>query len=378
MEKISIDAVYGPELVEFWAHKYQEVKKEVENLKKSVADARADKLSAENAELLGLVRTIRTGADEAATCLQRLHETEKEKADLATRLATAEAERSSLSQQVNLAYAQAAALASEADQCRRNMLAALFPPVTFAEVPPEPASFVFADSGAIVEQLATEYPDERMYFLPRPPACLPLRVPACAQPGYWFFPHRIPQQDTAFHLVVEGRPGEWSYLGHYISAPFPGAEMRLSEWMNIDEQTKMAHCARIASISAGLPADQTPPFPDQLAIKRRYELGEWRVPCFTLRCVGFSNVLYQRLHLAARSESGHMPAPSPRADIPSTLQVQMYSGPRPNARAVSRKRSRQSGAGRDKSNGIAEESESGERKKKKLHTIPYVPKTEPS
>ncbi|KAH7928176.1 hypothetical protein BV22DRAFT_1030993 [Leucogyrophana mollusca] len=379
MPQISIDAIYGPELVEFWAQKYKEVKKEVEELKKSVADARADKLSSENAEVLSLVRSIRDGADEAASSLRKLQDAEKENIELTARLAKVEAERTTLSQQVNLAFAQAAALASEADQHRRNVLATLFPAVAYADVPAEPTSFVFADSQRVIEQLATELPNERLYFLPRPPACLPLRVPACGQAGYWFYPHHIPSEDVKFHLVVEGRPGEWSYLGLYMSAPFPGAEMKLSEWMNMDEQTKMAHCARIASISAGLAADQSPSFPDQLAIKRRYELGEWRVPCFTLQCVGFSKLLYQRLHRAACTElENQSGVGSPGTTHPSTLQIEMYCGPGVSTGAGSGKRQRTSGTthGRDRST-PAEDSEQGERKKKKLHTIPYVPKVEP-
>ena len=91
--------------------------------------------------------------------------------------------------------------------------------------------------------------------------------------------------------------------------------MNLSEWMALDEQvrsnkppknrlpdqpdpqTKMAHCSRVAN--QGLQPGQTASLSVQLSVKRRYELGEWNVPCYSLRCVGFSMPLYQALHSAA-------------------------------------------------------------------------------
>ena len=36
MPTISVDAYYGPELVEFWAHKYKKVKEELEDYKVSL------------------------------------------------------------------------------------------------------------------------------------------------------------------------------------------------------------------------------------------------------------------------------------------------------------------------------------------------------
>jgi hypothetical protein len=59
----------------------------------------------------------------------------------------------------------------------------------------------------------------------------------------------------------------------------------------------MAHCVRVAS--QNLPPDQTASYPAQLDVKRRYEVGEWNVPCYSLRCVGFDMPLYDALHAAA-------------------------------------------------------------------------------
>jgi len=63
----------------------------------------------------------------------------------------------------------------------------------------------------------------------------------------------------------------------------------------------MLHCVRVASQT--LPPGQTAPYPAQLEVKRRYEMGEWSVPCYTLQCVGFNTTLYEALCLAAKSVS---------------------------------------------------------------------------
>ncbi|ETW85230.1 hypothetical protein HETIRDRAFT_448404 [Heterobasidion irregulare TC 32-1] len=60
--------------------------------------------------------------------------------------------------------------------------------------------------------------------------------------------------------------------------------------------TKVIHCRQVAS--AGLPPDQSASLPAQMTMKRRYETGEWSVPCFSLRCVGFNVDLYNGLPLA--------------------------------------------------------------------------------
>ena len=51
----------------------------------------------------------------------------------------------------------------------------------------------------------------RIYFLPRPPCYMPLRVRACGQPDYWFLPSWSLPDDARFELVVESREGEVLY-----------------------------------------------------------------------------------------------------------------------------------------------------------------------
>ncbi|EGO21819.1 hypothetical protein SERLADRAFT_474746 [Serpula lacrymans var. lacrymans S7.9] len=341
MSTINVDAYYGPELVEFWAHKYKKVKEEFEEHKRATETARKAQLSAEYAELLTLVRGLHNGAEEASIVRRKLELVEREKVDLTARMANVEAERTALAQQIQLCVAQASAFAAEADQHRRNSLSLLFPPVSFVDPNFEPSPLLFTNPTDIISSLEPHFSEgNRLYFLPRPPACMPLRVPACGQPGYWFYPNYILSEDTEFDLVVEGRPGEWSYLGNYVTALFPGGEMKISEWMNLDEQTKMTHCSRVATENSGLPAGQSPSYPDQITVKRRYELGEWRVPCYSLRCVGFNMPLYEALHVAAtkvmsaenantEAESGSADSQSapakPQTVVSPTLQIRMFS-----------------------------------------------------
>lgn len=86
----------------------------------------------------------------------------------------------------------------------------------------------------------------------------------------------------------------------------------------------MAHCVRVAhqntsQATPGLEHQQQPQNAGThpLEIKRRYESGEWSVPCFTLRCVGYSVTLYKTLHVAADSI-----AASPSSSHPSKRKSQ--------------------------------------------------------
>lgn len=81
-------------------------------------------------------------------------------------------------------------------------------------------------------------------------------------------------------------------------------------------QTKMTLCARIAN--QGLPPNQIAPKPALLDVKRRYETGEWLVPCFSLQCVGFDMNFYDALKLAVFQAR-------PTVSKPVSLQVESDS-----------------------------------------------------
>jgi len=156
-----------------------------------------------------------------------------------------------------------------------------------------------------------------LHFLPRPPTCMPLRVPSCGKHGYWFYPAWLLPDNTEFELIVEGRATEWQYLGRYVSVALPGGEMRLSEWMSLDEETKIAHCMRVAyqSSSQAQTTQLMSSTTHLLEVKRRYECGAWSVPCFTLRCVGFNKLLYESLQGAATAINKSADSSSPNGNL---------------------------------------------------------------
>ncbi|KIY48294.1 hypothetical protein FISHEDRAFT_11865, partial [Fistulina hepatica ATCC 64428] len=199
--------------------------------------------------------------------------------------------------QVQTFYSQVSGLATEADRLRRRAIADMFPPAQFIDGSFQPRYIAFLDSAAVSRTLIAlkwagcthRSVTYSVIFLPRPPLCMPLHVPSCAQSGYWFAPNLPLPDETPFELIVEGAPSQWTYLGRYTTAPLTGHEMRLSEWMLLDERTKAAHCARIQPHS----------YAAQLEVKRRYDTGEWGVPCFNLHCVGFDHDLLAALQAAA-------------------------------------------------------------------------------
>ncbi|THH20048.1 hypothetical protein EW146_g1246 [Bondarzewia mesenterica] len=212
---------------------------------------------------------------------------EREKTVMVEDLIKSTAEVKYMKRQIADFYGQSGALAGEADQSRKVKLKQMFEPVQFVDpalVPGlKPVHLGDAIVGTIGERLTsllkgkrpTQFElDSTVYFLPRPPNCMPLRVGVCAQHGYWFYSMMAQVQENAeFELIVEGQPN----------------------------QTKLLHCSRVASEE--LPEGQTASYPAQLDVKRRYETGEWSVPCFSLRCVGFDMQLYDNLHLLAQQLS---------------------------------------------------------------------------
>ncbi|KAI6038392.1 hypothetical protein EDC04DRAFT_2603989 [Pisolithus marmoratus] len=287
---IPVDASLGPELAEFWSKKYKETKEELDNLKTLVTSK-----SVESSEILDTVRSIKKTVDDEATLRQKLEVAVKEKEELASRVAQLEAEQSLLSKQLvlvvtpqaQLSVTQTKLLAEEVIQQRHSAISRRFPPVQFVERS-EQMSFTFTDYREMIGHLPDLFSQERLrlQFVVRPPGSLPLCLPVFGQHGFWFYaPFHEP-----FHLVAQMGPNEWSYLGQYISAPLANDEMKLSEWMALEEETKTAHCSR----QAALTSDEDP-----LVIRQRYETGERKIPCCSLQCVGYSKLLCEALRVAA-------------------------------------------------------------------------------
>ncbi|KAH9935817.1 hypothetical protein B0H21DRAFT_759183 [Amylocystis lapponica] len=341
MPSILLDVSYAEELVEFWSHRYKEVKAELESLKAAqptLAQQPDPELVSQNEKLSELISLVqdesnrRTAAElELRELFQKSVETEalrqcasrleREHGEVTARLTKSETERSVLVQQVQTFFVQASALAIEARRWRRDKIEDMYDPAreAFVELDFESKALSFEHGQAVIDALPAEIiNNSRLYFLPRPPSCMPLHVPSIAKSGYWFFPTVILPDETIFELVVEGAAGEWTYLGSYCSALLPGYDMKLSEWMILDDQTKAAHCARIASQIGA--QNQQPPFSVQIDVKRRYDTGEWSVPCYSLRCVGFDMELYEALHVVAKTISPTNVLSQPSTPISSTAK----------------------------------------------------------
>lgn len=306
---IPIDASLAPELVEFWAKKYKETKEELDDLKTLVTC----KVS-ERDEILETVRSIKNAVDDEASLRQKLEVAIKEKEELASRLARLEAEQSVLSRQAQLSVMQARALAKEATEQRHLAVSQQFPAVQSVEHS-EQATVTFTDYKTIIRHLPSQFSQHRLQFVTSPPASLPLCVPACGQHGFWFYAPSI----GPFQLIAEMRQNEWSYLGQYVSAPLANAEMKLSEWVSLDEETKMAHCSRFAALN---------PREDRHLVRRRYDAGEWKITCCSLQCVGYDKLLCEALRVAAQ-----------KSRLQPMLQEQQT--PVPNVRPRTRAQARQ-------------------------------------
>ncbi|KAI0037982.1 hypothetical protein FA95DRAFT_1313509 [Auriscalpium vulgare] len=330
---LSIDASCAPELVEYWAHKYRDVKREMDALQGQLA------ITPDRDALLGAVPVVEprdrkpqpAGDDDDQRALlldarrkidalnaELLHEA-REKAALSARVAQAELKAVGTQKQFEHFFAQCVGLALEADSSRQKRIRAMLPALHLGSFPPamkyavlgtEPADLHDAVAIRNLEAYcAAQKPNSVMQLVQRPPMSLPVRIGACGQHGYWYYPGNY---RTPFELIIEGKPGEWLYLGRYISTELrdPDEQMHLSEWMSLDELTKAEHCLRSASL--GLPAGQYASHAAQLDLKRRYDTGEWVIPCYMLQCVGFDNGFHDTLHGVSGADTSRVTSASER------------------------------------------------------------------
>ncbi|KAJ7184469.1 hypothetical protein C8R46DRAFT_1343544 [Mycena filopes] len=336
---LALSSDLTPEVVDFWGFKYKEVKQELEALKVSLAFPppshshnimMQSSIPQENdVPTYGeLKRQVEQLQGEAIASTRRLQVKEKfiqdmvvstrneqratqqklegwmaEKGDLLAQLGRLNAERVSWHRQIQVCYSQAASLAVEADRQRMLAVAELFNPENFLDesFTPVGAAFGSMDFRKIGGCLQREGSGEawQLYFMPRPPNSIPLRVQGVAQPGYWFYPFNLSPMDAPFELIVEIDCNKWLYFGRYTSRPFPNYEMRLSEWMALDEQTKLIFCARVAGQNSKPATQFTSYATTQIDVRERYDSGQWSVPCFSLQCVGYDMELYEALHSTA-------------------------------------------------------------------------------
>ncbi|KAL4065202.1 hypothetical protein J3A83DRAFT_4375735 [Scleroderma citrinum] len=260
MSTIPIDASIGPELIEFWANKYKEAKDELDTLKLPsrlgcLQKGATHDFVSKSDEILDVVRSIKSVIEVDTTLHLKLEAVTKEKDELAARLSQLEAQRDTLVTKVQLHLKQARSLSMEVNHHRCSALALLFPPVSFVAPSHQVPVLSFTDftmiyifwravwSSALVWWLTVSLTKLRIQFISRPPGSLPLYIPVLGQHGYWF---GGPTEGPS-HIAVEGRPNEWSYLGKYVSAPFVGGEMQLSEWMCLDEEVRSPRTSLLSS-----------------------------------------------------------------------------------------------------------------------------------
>ncbi|KAF7353763.1 Dolichyl-diphosphooligosaccharide--protein glycosyltransferase subunit WBP1 [Mycena venus] len=269
------------EMVEFWGFKYKQAKQEVEDLQTRLANDQF---------LQDVVTSLR---DELKIAQQKLEAMSAEKANLIIQVGRLNADRVALQH-------QASSLATEAVRQRTEAVIELLKPApSFLDDSFNPVPIGFHSAKQLVSTLprdVTNYPWQ-LYFIPQPPNAIPLRVDSPGQPGYWFYPFNLCPMDSPFELIVEVESNKWLYFGRYLTRPFQGYEMKLSEWLTLDEQTKMIFCSRVADHK--LQAGQHASYATQIEIRQRYDTGHWNIPCYTLECVEYSIALYEAMAVAA-------------------------------------------------------------------------------
>ncbi|KAK0458608.1 uncharacterized protein EV420DRAFT_367509 [Desarmillaria tabescens] len=222
----------------------------------------------------------------------------KDKQDLVERLAAIEKKTTGLSKQIDTFRVQAKALAAQAHQRRLEIVSLAFGTTCFVEDSFVPTRVVFKEPAEIMSTLPSE-PAESLHilFLPGLPQSMPLHIPRVAQAGYWFHPPVTLPKGTPVELVVEAESHEWLYLGRYLSAPFDGEEMKLSEWIELDAQTKKTYCVTISQTLK----EQNDQQVSCVDIHRQLDSGEYAAPCYSLQCVGYDLALQDAFIKASTS-----------------------------------------------------------------------------
>ncbi|KAJ7778698.1 hypothetical protein DFH07DRAFT_537734 [Mycena maculata] len=313
-----------PELVEFWGFKYKELKQELDALKIQKTGGQEDSIPTYG-ELQRLVQQLQTETANAAKRLeandkflqdviestrsehraiqQQLEACNAEKSRLLAQVGRLEAERITLYNQIQTSFTQVASLAAEADRQRMAVIAELYPAVSFDDDSFTPGRIEFSAPKQLVRALQQGVNSYawQFYFLPRPPISLPLYVPSPCQSGYWFYPFNLSFGST-FELIAELEPDKWLYFGRYTTRILPGYDMKLSEWLSLEEQLKVTFCKRIAN--QRLPAGQSASYANEAHIRQRYDAGQWSIPSYALQCVGYDRLLYDALKVTAAELRG--------------------------------------------------------------------------
>ncbi|KZT74022.1 hypothetical protein DAEQUDRAFT_720868 [Daedalea quercina L-15889] len=313
----------------YWKNKYQDAQREISALRRIIELNRNTETGSQTNKVDELINLMREEAqrrkasdEELARCLapvkkespfrvfdledpdERAGSLDREKAALEKRAQDAEQAQAALKHQIGTFRAEVKALAAEARQMRIRRLEQLTQKncVVLFEEGFTPRSVSCSNTQAWLKAIPQDATRGRtLYFLVRPPHSLPIYVPGWANSGYWFHPEGLITGDREFELIIEVKPNEWCYVGRYRSNPLRGFDMHLSEWTDIDDETKTTFVARVQSqvfSQSAVPASGAGQFTVE-TIRKNYDTGVWRVPSYSLHCLGYSKTLYSALHSAA-------------------------------------------------------------------------------
>ncbi|OCH90666.1 hypothetical protein OBBRIDRAFT_876835, partial [Obba rivulosa] len=347
---IPIDCLPTKELVEFWSHKYSEVKRELEQLegqlyalplaRPNALEERLEDVAAAfqqesrwRQEGEAKIRGFMTHLAKNDQLNERLLTLEKVNQDLRRRLSIFENERSLLWKQITMFWDQAVALAVEAHRQRNSAVTDLFGPAKdiaprFMDTP-----LSFSSSPSVMNCLPEgsvsrcELRSPSWYFLPSPPRSLPLRVSKPGQNGYWFYPIFKVSGHSEFQLIVETKPNSWRYMGTDVTVPLTGYEMKLSEWAMLDDKTRDTHCERVLSDLAA--STHGPILAMSQDIRSWYNTGELTVPCYGLQCISFNVVVYNMLHEPVKGSQRSGEGSSMPSGASAVARVESETHPRP-------------------------------------------------
>ncbi|KAK0225055.1 hypothetical protein EDD85DRAFT_958777 [Armillaria nabsnona] len=245
----------------------------------------------------------------------------KDKQDLMERLAAVEKKTTDLSK-------QAKALVEKAHQRRLEIVSLAFGKTSFIEESFVPTRVVFNDLAQIMSALPSDLTQSLQYE----PSCLDsylwkaqsflVYTPFLCPPGYRFHPPITIPKGTPVELVVEAKPHEQLYLGRYLSAPLDGEDMKVSEWIKLDTQTKKAYCTAVGQTLKEQKPDQQV---SCAKIQRQLDSGEYAAPCYRLQCVGYDLALQEAFVKASTSQLLDIDASRPSQNILLSMKVVVKS-----------------------------------------------------
>ncbi|KAK0225078.1 hypothetical protein EDD85DRAFT_958812 [Armillaria nabsnona] len=211
-------------------------------------------------------------------------------------------------------FKQAKALAAQAHQRRLELVSTTFGKMAFIEESFIPTHVIFNEPAQIMSALPSDLMQSMcVYFLPLPPP-----VYASAHPQHRL--GRVPVSSS--HYNSQRNTSRRLYLGRYLSAPLDGENMKVSEWIKLDAQTKKAYCTTVGQTLKEQKPDQQV---SCAKIQQQLDSGEYAAPYYRLQCVGYNLVLQEAFVKASTSQLSDIDASRPSQNILLSVKVVMKS-----------------------------------------------------